>query len=563
MSRERCSSLRPLRPVASWPVVTAALVAAACVGSTAAPELPEPKSFTGVVARTFAAAGVESASVRVVVVHPAADVRGGVGRPQLVGMAAEDPPLPVLGMVSVLAADDRLYYTDVPHGATAQVVTARKLALSAFAAGGTCATVAGDFRLRPVRDVLCALDSGYRYTLSLGSASDTLVLRPLYHSDLYSPYARDGASKPPGPTGLSFWGAWYNNALTGASGYNGGTGYNGSDGSPGASASSPGECGGNGGAGGAGGPGQGGYAGNAAYGPGEQGGDGGDGSNGGNGGDGAGGGHGWRGEDGGRGQDGERGEDGPTLEVLVRPVYSKFYPDEELVYMEVHATWHDIHGAAYRTEVLNYIFHQGEAFAVTSVGGRGGDGGQGGRGGDGGCGGHGGPGGPGGWGGAGGNGGSGGPGDAARGIYAGPPGNGGRGGDGGNGGSGAEGGTGGPGGDAGRGGDGGRITVEVEGPAAFRSRFYSSVGFRSVPGAGGDRGAPGDNGAQGAAGYGGPGGGGGGGGNGGWGAYGGSGGSMGSSGQFGQGGMNGPANFDRMPSGRDGSSGRPGVIVRK
>ena len=103
------------------------------------------------------------------------------------------------------------------------------------------------------------------------------------------------------------------------------------------------------------------------------------GARGGNGGSGGNGASGVRGGNGGKAKNGLPAEHGPQLNVEIRPIYSKFYPNEELVFVQVTARYYRLRTrSAYRTEVKNYIFHQKQRFTITSVGGKGGAGGAGG-----------------------------------------------------------------------------------------------------------------------------------------------------------------------------------------
>lgn len=533
-----------------------------CAPPVRSPRLPWKKDFTGVVTRVFGSQTLKGKKVTDVILTVNRKMREGRAGSKLVGVAAEDAALPILDMVAVRTGDDGLIYTDVPHVVKgSQALRSRKLVMGDLTVSAACASIGQSYKLSPHRNVLCPLDSGYRFKASVQSAVETLVLRPLYHTNMYRPYHTEGRTMPQAATGRSHFAPAYNMQLSGAHGAHGGIGRDGQNGGPGRSAQRKGVSGGHGGNGGSGGPGQDGDPGLPARqygqqgGPGEEGQPGADGANGGYGG------NGYRGDNAGRGDDGRRAEDGPRLNVTIRPIYSKFYPDEELLYMEVHATWHDNSGRQYAQGTLNYIFHKGQKFNATSQGGKGGDGGIGGRGGDGGHGGNGGNGGAGGRGGRGGDGGKGGLGYPAKGIYAGRQGPGGDGANGGSGGNGAKGGrgaksgNGGPGGSGGRGGDGGQITVTYLGSSSFVSQAVRNIRFNSVPGPGGRAGPGGRNGDPGNAGRGGFGGAGGYGGQGGYGYHSGQQGRQGKGGRGGFHGNSGPYNGYSSSDGRAGGKG--------
>ncbi len=539
-----------------------------CSASFTPPTLPEEKDLTGAVSKRFAWAKLAEETIQAILVQRNQSLREAPGGGGKLGIAPEFGGVPIFQQLGVITKDGRLWFNDDPHrdkGSPAW--KGQKLNPHLLHYTPRCGSLSNTLRFNASNNVLCSVDSGFQVLIQGGEARELVTYQPLYSSDLYTPYRRDGQSKPQAATGMGFGGSSYNAYLNGAAGKYGDYGRRGGNGGDGADARDHGVTGGAGGPGGGGGPGENGNNGNSSSSYGGTGGDGYDGANGGPGGDGGDGGDGFYGDNGGRGQDGERGEDGPTLNITVRPIYSKFYYNEELVYVEVQATWTDNGGHEYRHETRNYIFHKGDRFTVSSVGGVGGQGGDGGRGGDGGSGGLGGPGGRGGDGGAGGNGGNGGPADVNRGIHQGQSGRGGDGGngadggDGGRGGNGARSGNGGPAGDGGRGGDGGRIFVTFEGSAGFVQAARKQLSFVSVPGDGGQGGDAGLNGDSGGGGNGGNAGSGGSGGRGGWGSTPGSSGSSGSYGSGGSGGQSGSYNGYSAQSGRRGRRGSSSSIV--
>lgn len=542
--------------------LTVLLAATACT-RFAPPPLPEQKEFSGATTKAFGF-GTPTAAPQELLLHPNPDMRAGLRAGGRVGVAVEDTGVPIVGMIALATADGMLHYSDIVHASGAsQALRSAKLDPSTLSFSPICGQIAlvrgdpphlGPFR--PSRSVLCSLDAGFGVTVRAGGVSETLVVPPLYDSSLYAPYHRAGNSRSAASSGQSPSGFAFG-AAAGANGSMGNQGAAGGNGRPGMNATQHGMAGGNGGNGGPGGHGRSGNAGHANRSPGGTGGAGGRGGNGTNGGHGSYGGHGFRGQNAGRGSDGARGEDGPALTVQIRPIYSKFYPDEELVFMQIDARWNE----GGRRESYDYVFHRGDRFDVRSIGGRGGDGGSGGRGGNGGAGGAGGNGGPGGAGGNGGAGGSGGPGtqDRAPGRQGpgGAGGNGGNGGNGSNGGNGAMAGNGGHGGHGGRGGDGGRIQVTIEGSRDFAEEIRRTIQFVSIPGQGGSRGDAGANGSAGWAGRAGAGGAAGRAGSGGYGSPGGQAGSAGSQGRGGNSGSAGPGNSYRASPGRPGSAGVP------
>ena len=411
----------------------------------------------------------------------------------------EDSSLPFIEMVSVMDVDGELYVNDVLHDDAPKAFGYQKIPRAQIAVQATQGTVSRrSRRYTPHRDVRLALDSGHRFTVDVLGQRSVLVLAPRYDAKDYSPLRGEGEA---GATGRS-----------GRRGRRGSSGDDGADGKDGAD----------------GGVGQ-----NGA-----------DGKNGGNGEDGS---NGSTGRNGGAGQP---GDPGPDLRVVVKPIFSKFYPDERLVYVAVTSVYrHRSSRNPYATRRTNYIFHARERFEISTLGGVGGRGGSGGRGGGGG------PGGDGGDGGDGGNGGDG----ASRGSgRGGKGGNGGAGGDGGDGGDGGRSGSGGKGGKGGDGGNGGQITAQVVGDPTFQRAARRLIVFSSrggLGGAGGQGGRAGDRGRGGDGGSGGKGGRGGKGGNGPAGP--GADGTPGKPGQSGSDGASGDTGR-RGQSGRAGRSGRPG-----
>jgi hypothetical protein len=486
---------------------TIGLVACAALncGGYSSPLLPNQKDFKGVVTSMSGFVTVDGSKVKAIYLYQNDKMRQSLLGTDLTGIAAEDPSVPMAGLAAVITDNDEFYFNDFPHGQeVSQALKNQKLNLADFTLKPACGTLDKDLQFSPNRDVLCSLATGYQVAFtSNDKVKETLTIQPLYESRLYKPYKRDGVSRPPSAAGLGYGMASFGvSGSSGSAGSRGRPGGRGSDGKPGQDANSPGTSGGNGGNGGAGGAGDNGENGQNATVAGGRGTDGNQGFDGGPGANGANGGSGTPGQHGHAGNPGVRGEDGPTLKIQVKPIFSKFYPDEELVFVQIDSYWHSNtrQGDVYKHEMLNYIFHAGDKFTYASQGGRGGDGGQGGRGGDGGSGGGGGGGGQGGHGGRGGNGGSGGPANAQNNTPAGASGKGGDGGTGGNGGSGRNGGhgstngIGGPGGDGGNGGDGGEILATFFGPDVFRTGARSALVFRSIPGEAGNGAPPGDNG---------------------------------------------------------------------
>lgn len=493
-------------------------------------------------------------------------------RPEVIGLSPEAGYTPLVQMVSVVDQEGRLLFNDILHEeAPYHTLTHGKLSLKGLDIKPIAGTLDDRYRFRPSRDVLTSLDSGFGIEIEVGGQRDRVVVPPLYDASGYKPYTRKGKSKSSGKQGYSPTGRGIaSSGKDGRNGKTGGTGQNGANGEDGASkgenARNFGQDGGNGGDGGSGGDGGDGLRGSDNLSPGGTGYQGGNGGRGGAGGNGKNGGTGFYGADGKRGEDGERGEDGPMLKIAFRPIFSKFYPEEDLVYASIDATWRDIHGNIYKREKKNYVFHKNQTFRIKSIGGKGGDGGQGGHGGNGGRGGSSGDGGDGGDGGNGGGGGSGGPPDLASGTPAGTRGpggsggNGGRGGNGGAGGNGAPNGCGGNGGNGGRGGDGGRIKVEVNGPTVFQNAVRQYMTFFSIPGRGGKGGGGGNPGRAGSGGYKGRGGDGGDGGLGGFGSPSGRVGEDGADGKCGSAGNPGRTKKCCSRAGRSGLGGRPGAV---
>jgi hypothetical protein len=417
-------------------------------------------------------------------------------------ISPEGAPSPLVKMVTVVEDSGRLTFNDIVHRpAPSQALTHCKLDPGSLSVEAVAGQLDGNYLFTPTRDVLVSIDSGFGLVVRAGQEVEQLIVAPNYDTSAYRPYSRVGRDKPPAASGHSPGGGGYAaggvNGGAGEDGDPGEAGADGANGRPGANGAVLGQSGGDGGAGGDGGDGSSGLDGADGRSAGASGGDGGDGTDGGTAGHGSHGGSGVPGQDAQGGDDGDRGQDGPLMEIVLRPIYSRFYPDEELVFAEVDTTWHTNQGEPYKTETQNYIFHRRQPFVFTSTGGDGGQGGRGGRGGPGGSGGDGGAGGDGGKGGDGGDGGRGGPGDKKSGTAAGQMGQGGDGGDGGNGGNGGNGGHGasagcsGDGGNGGRGGDGGHFAVSIAGSGAFSSDVQRAIEFRSVPGDGGVAGARG------------------------------------------------------------------------
>ena len=418
------------------------------------------------------------------------------------GLSPEAGPKEVFEAVSLRASGGRLFFNDALHARSQSTLWSQcKLDLS----GLKLSAVGGQFtehrRFVPALDVLESLDSGYLIFAEYAGREAHFTIKPAYESSGYEPLKVLGKSRKEAKAGVAR--AKGAIAAKGQDGRRGRSGGDGSDGTRGHDGSRSGMSGGAGGEGGRGGKGADGRVGKNGSSAGERGDDGEDGDPGGHGGKGGRGGKGVDAGPGGRGSDGRRAENGPEMKIDIKPIYSRFYPTETLIYAEVLATFKDAEGAEYRKEKRNYIFHPGQSFRFESKGGRGGNGGRGGKGGEGGSGGAGGEGGSGGLGGLGGIGGQGGPADPATrtplgvGGNGGDGGNGGKGGEGGDGGAGAKGGCGGPGGKGGNGGDGGRIRVKIHGDSAFKASVMKTLVFKSVSGEAGRGGAPGSTGAQG------------------------------------------------------------------
>lgn len=414
------------------------------------------------------------------------------------GIGAEQQGLCLFDLVAVLTRDGRLEFSDLPPANAKAVQRYEKLDdahLEMSSAQGRCQ--GGAFY--PAANVLAALDSGYVIEVRFAGRSRRIVFRPLYDAALYAPFVRQGREGPAGATGVP--GSYGETGRAGRDGQDGKDGERGTPGQDGldGEAGKAGEAGRRGGDGGPGGP-------------------------------------------GGRGG---AGDPGPLLRVEARPIYSKFYPDEELVFVQVTAEYRDRGGGSLGVEAKNYIFHPRQAFLIRTIGGQGGEGGSGGDGGPGGDGGRGGHGGQGGDGGSAGTGGG-----AANG------GKGGDGGRGGNGGAGGHGGDGGSGGLGGPGGDGGDVEVRLLGSDDFMRGVRESLQVDSHAGAGGAGGRGGEGGRGGSGGRGGDGGRGG---SGGFSAGGGRSGEAGRDGERGRDGKAGEPGHD----GRDGSpgpSGHPGEV---
>ncbi|MBM4353924.1 MAG: hypothetical protein FJ109_09035 [Deltaproteobacteria bacterium] len=241
-------------------------ILASCSSSAVAPALPERKDFSGVVTRTFAPYDLSGRTVTGLILQENVAMRAGMAGEGRVGIAVEDPPVPVVGMVTAVVDGREVAYLDQVHSpGISQALLGRKLPASEFGFSAGCGGLTADYRFLPQRDVLCSLDRGFKVTVARDGAADSLVLKPLYDSSLYSPYGVAGASKAPGDTGFSPGGAYYNAYLNGGAGAGGGYGQRGGNGGSGADASQLGECGGAGGPGGGGGAGYAGQDGYAAY----------------------------------------------------------------------------------------------------------------------------------------------------------------------------------------------------------------------------------------------------------------------------------------------------------
>ena len=396
-------------------------------------------------------------------------------------------------MISAIDTNNHLYFAEIQFADTSSASTVSvhngcTLSLENLIVHPIGGTLDG-WLFTPSSNILTNIDTGLGIELTLGDQNQKIVFPPNYDADLvpaYQTFAQKGST---GIFGSSPQFGY--SAFSGSTGDMGGAGKNGTPGTDGANAFQYGEHGGRGGDGGNGGYGTNGKNGTQASSVGQRGGNGTHGGHAGSGSYGGDGGNGYRGADAEDGAGGERGEDGPDMFISIKPIYSPFYPDEELVYIEVKAVQYNIHGTPYSTRNTNYIFHQQQSYLFESIGGNGGDGGNGGNGGNGGRGGN---------GGDGGDGGSPAYNETSTSDLRGNGGNGGNGGDGGNGGNGGDsavGGCGGHGADGGNGGNGGNIIVEIHGSAEFVTNAYNSIHFSSTPGNGGNGGYRGKNGNSG------------------------------------------------------------------
>ncbi|MBL8618005.1 MAG: hypothetical protein JNM72_20505, partial [Deltaproteobacteria bacterium] len=247
-------------------------------------------------------------------------------------ISPESGPVALLSAIALTTADGRLLYADHLHeAAPLQATTQCKLDPGSLPLAPIGGQLDATRRLVPARPVLESLDSGFGLALRLPGGLERVVAPPWYESAAYQPFVRTGRPVPLARAGAS--GPVGGVAAAGAPGTAGATGRDGGPGAPGADAQGAGDSGGRGGAGGPGGdgaPGADGQAEGAAGGPGQAGGDGAPGGRGGRGRAGAG---------GAAGGAGGPGEDGPRLDAVARPIRSPFYPDEELLYLEVRATW--------------------------------------------------------------------------------------------------------------------------------------------------------------------------------------------------------------------------------
>ena len=444
----------------------------------------------------------------------------------------------MIDMAYGVDAEDQSYYNDTLISSAQHHQQDCKLDLSTVETTPIGGTIRDQWNVTPLHDALATIDTGIGLHWQWNDSQGSIRYAPSYDSETFQPYVIFGPTGKEGTAGRHPEDG--GRAYSGDKGANGGSGKSGSPGSNGQDAWLPGQSGGHGGDGGRGGDGMNGGKGKDATTASGNGTNGGHGSPGGNGSHGADGGNGYPGNHAEMGEDGQRGVDGPELNITIKPIYSRFYPGETLVYVEVLSS---LNG---NTHTENYIFHQGNPFTFTTQGGQGGDGGNGGQGGHGGEGGRGGDGGRGGHGGDGGNGGDGGSGDTTQGIAAGKDGKGGNGSRGGNGGNGGDGGHGAPGGCGGDGGDGapggngGNISVQVYGNISFRERALSAFRFQSIGGNGGDGGQGGSLGYTGS------------GGRTGYAGLGGNGGSAGSGSQYGNSGSGGSSGISGRSGGQIG-----------
>lgn len=420
-----------------------------------APELPPTVDVSGVFANGRGPADLRDVKLEALYVVPQ---NPRTDRP--LGIHVEDRSLALVDLVAVLDEDGALYMNDVLHVEAPSAYGYEKISPRQIRLTSLQGRFAGAQHLfTPDPNVLAALDTGYAIEVRVKNVHERLVFRPLYDAALYRPYERDGQPGPEGRAGFV--------GKSGSSGSSGSDGSKGSDGMQGAKGED-------------GSDGDGGSSGSAGR-PGKPGGPGGP------------------------------GDPGPDLELTFRPIYSKFYPDEELVFLHVEATYrHAGQRAPYNKEERRYIFHADQQFRITTRGGVGGSGGAGGAGGSGGD-----------------------------------------GGDGADGGDGRDGAAGAPGGPGGRGGDGGNVRAQIIGSATFTRRVRAAMRLQSIAGDGGSAGLGGMGGAAGAAGDGGRGG------DGGDGGRGGSGTPRGNDGRDGDDGLSGK-DGDRGSRGANGPSGVPG-----
>ncbi len=498
------------------------LLLVSCSASTSV-DLPPLVDLSGLHGGARQPANLEQVSVKALYVVPRSF--------GVLGLEQQDVSL--IDLVGVMSEDGSLYLTDMLHDPGPAAYDFGKIARSEILLASEQGSFSRDYgRFTPSPDALLSLDRGFEIEVLVRGLREKLVFRPGYEATLYQPYRRAGTTPEPGPTGATPAGGWSDSSFNGEDGESADAGEEGAPGANGQSGKDAGQSGGRGGNGSNGGDGLEGQVGN----------NGGAGGNGGRGGDGGNGASGGTGLSGGVG---ERGEDGPVLEISVRPIYSKFYPDEQLIFMQVTASWSN------RSEKKNYILHRKQRFSVASIGGRGGQGGAGGQGGQAGAGGEGGD------GGDGGRGGDGARVSEGRGGDGGPGGEGGRGGHGGNGGSGGDGGRGGAGG---QGGSGGEVRATVIGDADFVRDVRAFIQLESIAGEGGAGGEAGAGGFVGGGGGAGSGGNGGNGGNGGAGETSGSVGARGDDGDNGDRGSSGSSSGDSGQTGSGGPRGRPGRV---
>ncbi|MEO1234207.1 MAG: hypothetical protein AAFZ18_35465, partial [Myxococcota bacterium] len=303
-----------------WVPIAAALVSGgASCARPAVPKLPPLLELSSSTAARQPAT-VEQLTLEALFVEPTVRATAGVH--------PADPPLPVVRMVGAFDEEGQLYIDDLVHAPHGGIERARKLSFASTVLTSPHGSFQGPGRFFvPSHDVLATLDSGFRIGVQVGTLRETVVLRPRYDTDRYPPFLAVGRAGPAGRLGA-----------VGPSGRDGDDGENGDDGSDG-------------------GRGQ----------------DGRDGASGEDGRDAEG-----RGREGGPGAPGLPGDRGPDLWVGVRPVYSKYYPQEILLLVEISLK-------RYRPEGIEvsgfrrYLLHAQGQLLIESRGGDGGAGGSGGH----------------------------------------------------------------------------------------------------------------------------------------------------------------------------------------